>query len=118
MEYTYDEILLMQIFCLVFVLLYMLILMFISHNIYRYIYRLRMKQCLIVQFYILIFLGISTRIVEFFVRAFNPVHGFYPEEAAYIQYIDAFALTLAICVELTLILTVHKLTLGLRLTIG
>ena len=103
---------------MILVLAFILNLIFIAHNIYKYVFGLRMKQTLIVTFYILIFVGTLCRIAEFCARAFHPEHGFYPKEDTFILYINSFALTLMICVELTLILTMHRLQLGLKLITG
>ena len=60
-----------------------------------------------------------TKIIEFSTRAFHPKHGFHPNDGeSFIIYINYFGGTLSIGVELTLILTIHKLLLGLKLVTG
>ena len=98
-----------QIICIFYTFLFGMNLLFIVHNIYKYIYGLRMKQTLILTFYSLLLLSTVTRIAEFCSRGFHPEHGFYPQEDTFITYINAFALTFMICVELTLILTMLRL---------
>ena len=94
---------------MILVLAFIFNVIFIVHNIYKYIIGFRMKQKLIVAFYVLILMSTLARIAEFCARTFHPTHGFFPNEDIFILYINVFALTLLICVELTLILTMHRL---------
>ena len=61
-----------------------------------------------------------TRIIEFLTRIFNPKHGFFPNDETMdlITFSNELGLTFTICIELTLILTIFKLKLGLKLING
>ena len=57
------------------------------------------------------------RIIEFVFRIADPAHSLI-DVTAPIYFADAFALYISICVELTLILTMHWLFLSLKLVLG
>ena len=90
---------------------------FILHNICRFIIGLKMNKPLIVVFYFLILLVTVFRIAEFSLRLENLGNDLIETSLA-IFYANTFALFIAFCVELTLILTMHWLTLSLKLICG
>ena len=119
MEYSSNQIRLMQIASVVLVLVFVLNLVHIVYNIYKYVYGLKMNKTLIIVFYTLISVATLTKITEFSTRAFDPEHGFFPNDNhPIIFYTNRLGLTFTICIELTLILTIHKLLLGLKLMTG
>ena len=98
-------------------LLHSVNLIFILHNIYKYVIGLRMKHQLIWMFYTLVLLGTIFRISEF---TFSTI---YPEdktriEADILNIFVTAGLSISIYVELTLILTIHRLTLALKFLLG
>ena len=103
---------------MILVIAFALNLVFIVHNIYRYVYSLKMNQTLIVTFYALILMVTLARVVEFVTRAFDPKHGFFPNESSLIVSLEFIRSFLTIGIELTLVLTIHKLLHGLKLVSG
>ena len=89
-------------------------LVFIVHNIYKYVIGLNMNRYLIVTFYILTLLSTLTIITEFSFQTAS-ISNLAPFKSATIFYTNALGLLLGICIELVLILTIHRLTLALRL---
>ena len=81
-------------------------LLFILHNIYKYIIGLRIKKTMILLLYILLLFGTFVRTIEFGMKIVDPWHSFLPMSKP-IFYTGTTALTLMICVEITLILTMH-----------
>ena len=76
---------LIQASCIAFAVLFALNLLFTIHNIVRYILGLKMKQKLIVIFYVMISLASFFRIIEFILRAALP-DNFWPTEDKKIEY--------------------------------
>ena len=87
-------------------------LLFIIHNIYKYVFGLKMQKPLIVTFYVLILLGTVLRIIILGLYIVNPEDNFLNNEPVF--YAERIALFVFICIELILIQTMHKLRLCLR----
>ena len=77
-----------------------------------------MKQFLILQFYILLLFGTISRLVEYCFRVAYPEQSFFTVSNAGIFYSGTLASMMMIFVELTLVLTMHKLMLSLELLLG
>ena len=76
-----------------------------------------MKETLIVSFYVLIALGTSLRAVETYMKITDPEHSYLSLSRPQF-YLGTAALTAMICVEIVLMLTMHKLTLSLKMLNG
>ena len=77
-----------------------------------------MKETLIVSFYVLIALGTSLRAVETYMKVTDPERSFVLSLSPLQFYLGTAALTAMICVEIVLMLTMHKLTLSLKMLNG
>ena len=86
-------------------------------SLFRYIFGLKMKETLIVSFYVLIALGTSLRAVETYMKITDPEHSYLSLSRPQF-YLGTAALTAMICVEIVLMLTMHKLTLSLKMLNG
>ena len=93
-----------------------LALVFIFHNIYRYVIGLQMRQPLIWMFYILILVCTILRIIQFSLLIYNLELDFFTNSTALV--IHQLVVSAAIYVELTLMLTMHKLCIALKLILG
>ena len=90
---------------------------FILHNIFRYIIGLKMKETLIVLFYVILLLGTVLRAIEYCFKIMDPVHSFVPvSREIYIS--SSISFTVMILVEIILILTMYRLMLSLKLVEG
>ena len=98
-------------------MLHFLNLLFILHNIWKYVYGLKMKRPLIVIFYSLMFLTTVSRIIEFILRIANPEQSTQYTQIA-IYNVFNFASLAASYTILTLVLTMHWLSLTLKLLLG
>ena len=87
-------------------------LLFIIHNIYKYVFGLKMQKPLIVTFYSLILLGTILRIILLGLYIANPLDHPFSNETIF--YLEKGSLFVFVCLELILIQTMHKLKLCLR----
>ena len=110
-----DGLTVQSIFNLIYIVLHFLNLLFILHNMFRYILGLKMQRPLILTFYTILLIATTLRIIEFILRLI------YTEQSDYADPVFLFnqmALFASMSVELTLILTMQRLALGLRLILG
>ena len=77
-----------------------------------------MKQILILLQYVLLLLNTICRVVEYCFRVANPEQGFFTISNAEIFYSRTLSSLMMTLFELTLVLTMHKLTLSLKLLLG
>ena len=92
-------------------------ILFILHNIFRYIIGLKMKETLIVLFYVILLLGTVLRAIEYCFKIMDPEHSFVPvSREIYIS--SKISFTVMILVEIILMLTMYRLTLSLKLVEG
>ena len=113
MELTADQVTSLRIINIFICLLFVGNLIFILHNICRYIIRLKICQTLIISFYVMVILATSFRIVEISAKIRDPSSGFFPMER-YIEILMTCALFFMIGTGLTLIVTMHQLSLTLK----
>ena len=73
----------LRIINIVITVLFLFILGFILHNLYRYIYGLKIYRPLIVIFYTLIFIDVILRIIEASVRIFETRTAFFSRKQAF-----------------------------------
>ena len=118
MDYSAEERKFLRVANIIFEICYVLIVLFIVHNIIKYVIGLKMRQPLIWAFYILLL----TFTVSNMIDAANSIK--YPAETLQIFGLwSEFELGLfgnftCLCMVITLILTVNKLQLALKLLIG
>ena len=91
---------------------------FIMHNLYKYIYGLKIYRTLIVIFYILITLSTACRIFQYVCRALDPENSYFGGQSKYEQISGEIALFFMICIGLTLIATMYQLTMSLQIVLG
>ena len=108
-----EELKLKRIACIITVVFHVLNLLFIVHNIFRYVIGLKMKRLLIWTFYILVLIGTLLRIIEFSLYIPKP-----DRDDNFTYTFDDYAAVATMFVELTLILTIHRLYLALKLLLG
>ena len=97
----------------IFICLFFLInLVFITHNVFRYIIRLKIFSSLIVSFYVLLTISTSLRIVETGYKIL------YPSKilpmSKFVEIVMSIALYFMVGVGITLIVTMHQLTMTLQ----
>ena len=77
-----------------------------------------MNHTLIIVFYVLLLIQTSFRLIEYCFRVAIPDEQWVPNINKWTQYSNSMALTSSICVELTLIVTMHRLYIALQLING
>ena len=87
--------------------LFLINLVFILHNMYRYVYGLKIYGSLIVIFYVLILVSTTCRIVETIVRMVQPDHAFFGGSNIVGHSAEETALVTIICLGFILIITMH-----------
>ena len=92
-------------------------LLFILNNIFRYVIGLKMTKTLIVIFYVLIFVGTLLRIIEYGFWI-SDTSGNLVKKSNQVYYADNFSLIAQVFVELTLMMTMHRLYLAIRIILG
>ena len=118
MGFSSKQLQFIQILCLIYTFCLTINLFFIIHNICRYIMLQKMNQALIIIFYGLLLMQNILRLVEFSFRTALPEQNFFPNENIVIQSADNSAIVMMVFVEITLILTMHRLYLALQLVNG
>ena len=88
-------------------------LAFIIHNLYRYVYGLKIYRSLVVVFYVLIFISTSFRIVEAVYRAIDPQRAFFGTKQYIYSLSQEIALVAIVCIGLLLVVTMYQLILSL-----
>ena len=94
--------------------LFLINLVFILHNMYRYIYGLKIYGSLIVIFYVLILVSTICRIVETIVRILQPGKAFFSSTNVVGHSAEETALASVVCLGFILIITMHQLTMSLQ----
>lgn len=92
-------------------------LLFILNNIFRYVIGLKMTKTLIVIFYVLIFVGTLLRIIEYGFWI-SDTSGNLVKKSNQVYYADNFSLIAQVFVELTLMMTMHRLYLAIKIILG
>ena len=87
--------------------LFIMNFVFILHNLYKYIYKLKIYRTLIVLFYILITLSTFCRIFQYINRAVDPENSYFGGQSIIEQISGEIALFFMVCIGLTLIATMY-----------
>ena len=87
--------------------LFLLNLVFIIHNIFRYVYGLKIYRSLVMIFYVLIVISTFFRIVEAITRANNPQKAFFGQKDNLLLFSQEAALVTIVCIGLLLVVTMY-----------